>query len=179
MSERLQRSELESAFLENRAHLEHVARRIVRSREASEDVLQDAFMKLLNLTDLGRVQRPLAYCIQVVRNVAIDHCRRQTLEATYRVSTDETDVIEPQLNGVATPERLLSDRRALAAMSTDELDLMGRWPGAGLEQLRRRLIEKDDWTLEYARVVEIAPGDYAATLYCYASAPNGSGVGRG
>ena len=117
MSERLQRSELESAFLENRAHLEHVARRIVRSREASEDVLQDAFMKLLNLTDLGRVQRPLAYCIQVVRNVAIDHCRRQTLEATYRVSTDETDVIEPQLNGVATPERLLSDRRALQAVA--------------------------------------------------------------
>lgn len=45
----------------------------------------------------------------------------------------------------------LSDRRALAAMSTDELDLMGRWPGAGLEQLRRRLIEKDDWIFDEDR----------------------------
>jgi hypothetical protein len=33
--------------------------------------------------------------------------------------------------------------------------------------------EPADWTLEFVRVVEVPPGSYRATLYCYASAPNG------
>jgi hypothetical protein len=35
------------------------------------------------------------------------------------------------------------------------------------------VIDKDDWVDGYARVVTIPAGDYVATLYCYASAPNG------
>lgn len=35
------------------------------------------------------------------------------------------------------------------------------------------VLEKADWAEEHARVVSVPPGDYAATLYCYASAPNG------
>src|SRR5262245_541646 len=35
------------------------------------------------------------------------------------------------------------------------------------------LLEKAAWAEEEARVVEIPPGDYQATVYCYASAPNG------
>ena len=35
------------------------------------------------------------------------------------------------------------------------------------------LIDADDWTDDFARVLELPPGDYQATLYCYASAPNG------
>ena len=35
------------------------------------------------------------------------------------------------------------------------------------------VFDKGDWAEEYTRVVEIPAGDYRATLYCYASAPNG------
>ncbi len=35
------------------------------------------------------------------------------------------------------------------------------------------VIESSDWVLEFARVVDIPAGSYRATLYCYASAPNG------
>lgn len=35
------------------------------------------------------------------------------------------------------------------------------------------VLEKDDWAQEDAQMVPIPPGDYTATLYCYASAPNG------
>lgn len=35
------------------------------------------------------------------------------------------------------------------------------------------LLEPEGWAEECARVLEIAPGDYRATLYSYASAPNG------
>jgi dGTPase len=39
-------------------------------------------------------------------------------------------------------------------MSDDELAMMGRWPGAGLEQLRRRLIDKDDWMFDEERFAD-------------------------
>jgi dGTPase len=48
----------------------------------------------------------------------------------------------------------VGERRALAAMSDDELDGMGRWPGAGLEQLRRKLIDKDDWMFDEERFAD-------------------------
>lgn len=35
------------------------------------------------------------------------------------------------------------------------------------------LIDGDDWTLDYVRELDIPPGDYRATVYCYPSAPNG------
>lgn len=35
------------------------------------------------------------------------------------------------------------------------------------------VLEQSDWTTAYTRIVEVPPGDYRATLYCYASAPNG------
>ena len=35
------------------------------------------------------------------------------------------------------------------------------------------VIDKDDWTLEYARVAEVPAGNYRVTVYSYASAPNG------
>ena len=111
------RSELEAVFLANRVSLERAARRIVHSQETTEDVVQDAFVKLLHLPDLDKVQQPLAYCRQVVRNVAIDHCRRQSMETAYRVSTDVADIVEPQTVTAATPERLLDGRQALESVA--------------------------------------------------------------
>ena len=35
------------------------------------------------------------------------------------------------------------------------------------------LLETAAWALEFSRTVEVPPGSYRATLYCYASAPNG------
>lgn len=35
------------------------------------------------------------------------------------------------------------------------------------------LMETADWPEAYTRIVEVPPGDYRATIYCYASAPNG------
>ena len=41
-----------------------------------------------------------------------------------------------------------AERNRLKEMADDELLAMGRWPGAGLEQLRRRLRTKDDWIFD-------------------------------
>lgn len=117
MPNRQPRTELEAVFVENRKRLEITARKIVRSPEQAEDIVQDAFVKILNLADTGKVERPLSYCHQVVRNLAIDHCRRQSLEAVYRIEAAVADYVEPQQAAVATPEQLLIDRRALQAIS--------------------------------------------------------------
>ncbi len=42
----------------------------------------------------------------------------------------------------------LADVDRLRRMSADEVRAMGRWPGAGLEQLRRRLSVKDGWIFD-------------------------------
>jgi hypothetical protein len=35
------------------------------------------------------------------------------------------------------------------------------------------VLDKESWAEEYVRVIEVPAGEYRATLYCYASAPNG------
>ncbi len=40
------------------------------------------------------------------------------------------------------------ERQRLAELADDELAAMGRWPGSGLEQLRRRLRAKDGWVFD-------------------------------
>lgn len=42
----------------------------------------------------------------------------------------------------------LADEQRLRRMSDADVQAMGRWPGAGLEQLRRRLIAKDSWIFD-------------------------------
>ena len=42
----------------------------------------------------------------------------------------------------------LAERARLARMDDAEVRAMGRWPGAGLEQLRRRLAFKDGWIFD-------------------------------
>ena len=42
----------------------------------------------------------------------------------------------------------MAERRALAAMSDVASCCLGPRPGAGLERLRRRLIDKDDWIFD-------------------------------
>lgn len=72
---------LGSAFVAHRAELQGLAHKIIGRRELAEDIVQDAFLKLSGVADSLPVQQPLAYCFQVVRNLAIDCFRRMSLEA--------------------------------------------------------------------------------------------------
>jgi hypothetical protein len=74
--------------------------------------------------------------------------------------------------------------RIVVAESLDAAE-QGEWVGvvrSALRVLNGRLalcggiayvLDTGAWAEEYGRVVEIPPGAYRATLYCYASAPNG------
>ncbi len=78
---------LARAFVLYRSQLLHVAEKILRCRRRAEDIVQDAFLKVVEHADPGEVTRPAAYLLSVVRNLAIDQYRRSSLE--YRLFTSE------------------------------------------------------------------------------------------
>lgn len=105
---------LAAVFIDNRAQLRRIAQGIVRSTETADDIVQDAWLRIADAERLRNVERPFCYCCQVVRNLALDHCRRQALEATYRIFDIEVEHLDQPTH--ATPQKLLLDAEILAAI---------------------------------------------------------------
>lgn len=107
-------SVLVAVFIEQRTRLTHIARKIVGSAEIAEEITQEAYLKLMQGSCATVVDRPFCYCCQIVRNLALDHCRRQTLESTYRVHTEDGEL--PQVAGVGTPDQSLHEHCVFEAI---------------------------------------------------------------
>lgn len=105
---------LVATFVDNRAQLRRLAQSIVRNAETADDILQDAWLRLADGERIREVQRPVSYCCQVVRNLALDHCRRQALEATYRTYDIEVESLE--VPAAATPHKTLCNLGVLQAI---------------------------------------------------------------
>jgi RNA polymerase sigma factor (sigma-70 family) len=97
-------------FVANHAKLWRVARQIVRTSDLADDVMQDAYLRIADGSE-RKVDRPIGYCCQVVRNLALDYCRRQTLESTYR--TFDVDVELVDLRAAPSPDRLMRERQVV------------------------------------------------------------------
>jgi RNA polymerase sigma factor (sigma-70 family) len=105
---------LGEVFVAHRAQLRRIAQKIVGAPEIADEVTQDAYLKLVEGACARDVDKPYSYCCQVVRNLALDHCRRQAVEATYRIYTEDGEL--PQVAGGCVPERHLHERRVLNAI---------------------------------------------------------------
>lgn len=101
--------DLAKTFLGHRAQLCRAARKIVGTRESAEDVMQEAFLKISQRAHCGALQ-PMAFCFHVVRNLAIDHWRRQTMESAVFTEEDEG---RHTAATQGTPEQVVIDRQAL------------------------------------------------------------------
>ncbi|WP_370637513.1 RNA polymerase factor sigma-70 [Cupriavidus sp. AU9028] len=101
-------------FLQNRRALVGAAARIVGSRDQAEDVVQDAYLRLCSVGDNPSIRCRLSYLFQVVRNLAIDYCRRQTLEQRWMAPED--DGINVSSPGTS-PDVIAMDRQALCALA--------------------------------------------------------------
>jgi len=112
----LQSSEptLGEVFIANRAQLQRVAQKIVRTADLADEVLQDAYLKLADGAAVRDVHKPLGYCCQVVRNVAFDYHRHHSVEASYRTYCEDVELVSPPSNDA--PERVLDGRQALAVI---------------------------------------------------------------
>lgn len=101
-------------FITHRAQLWSIAQKIIGTRDLADDVVQEAYLKVARTSCTLHVERPFCYCCQVVRNVAVDFCRRHVVESSYRTYTDDGEL--PQVAGGGSPERELDERRMLEAV---------------------------------------------------------------
>ena len=83
-------SPLLQAFIDNRTILVKIAARITGCRSRAEDVVQDAFFRLQSAPQItSSFKAQLSYLFQIVRNLAIDHDRKQALEQKYSGTEEE------------------------------------------------------------------------------------------
>ncbi len=123
MREDEQLSDLVDIFIAHRNQLCQVATKILGSRDRAEDVVQDAYLKVIEVRAVFIVKQPVAYIFRIVRNLAIDYYRRATLESSvFTVAEEERN--GPSAPG--TPEAI--------SISRQQLSLVAR----ALEQLPER-----------------------------------------
>jgi len=146
---------LGEVFIANRPQLWRVARKIVSTADLADDVVQDAYLKVVDGPCVRRADRPIGYCCQVVRNTALDYCRRRMVEANYR--TFDVDVELLEVAGPGTPDRMMCERQIISAIDSV---LSGLAP-------RTRLV------FELYRLEGLTQRDIAARLGCSLGLVNG------
>lgn len=102
---------LHEVFIQHRPQLRQMALAMVRTADFADDIMQDAYLRL---AEAGGVQKPLCYCYQVVRNLALDHFRRSSTEASYRTYGLDVETMERACS--VTPDKVLNQRRVFAAV---------------------------------------------------------------
>jgi RNA polymerase sigma factor (sigma-70 family) len=118
--------DLAGLFIANRAQLRHAAMKIIGTREQADDIVQDAYVKLLEMAAAFDIRQPLAYLFQLVRNLAIDRHRRGSFET--RVFAGEEDGMHVA-SGAGTPEAV--------AINTQQLRLVAEALATLPERTRR------------------------------------------
>lgn len=105
----------DEAYLTHRAALVDYASRILGSREAAEDIVQEAFLRLAPTRSGDQTARQgLAYLYRTVRNLAFDVLKRRKIENRSQ-TTEPPYWLIPQ--AMETPEEalLLRDQARVAA----------------------------------------------------------------
>ena len=103
--------QLDILFITNRVQLLRAAYKILGDWERAEDIVQDAYIKITELSlNAQNVKQPLAYLFQIVRNLAIDQYRRTTFEKEL-FGMEEEGLLVPDLIGV--PEINVINRQKL------------------------------------------------------------------
>ncbi|UFH49855.1 RNA polymerase factor sigma-70 [Pseudomonas sp. KNUC1026] len=78
------------ALVENRSTLVKTAARITGCPSRAEDVVQDAFLRLSSIKNITLpLKAQVNYVFRIVRNLAIDHYRKQAMELKYSGSEEE------------------------------------------------------------------------------------------
>lgn len=117
----------EQIYTELSAPLFTVILRITGDREASEDILQEVFLKLYRAPPGPEVRKPRAYLFQCARNLALDALRRRPRE----VALDSLPDL-PQPGPEDTSQRLDLER-AFAALAPEERELVSLHLNGGLK----------------------------------------------
>lgn len=113
MYSQLQEDDLVAIFIAHRRQLCDVAAKVLGSRDKADDVVQDAYLKVVEAGGACAVKQPTAYVYRIVRNLAIDRYRRRTFESGLFATTDE----EQYASSVGTPESISMSRQHLGLVA--------------------------------------------------------------
>lgn len=91
--------EVNALFVANRIQLQRAAYKILGDWERSDDVVQDTYIKIIEMTATQNIKQPLAYMYRIVRNLAIDHYRRTAFESEL-FGVDEEGMHVPAVAGM-------------------------------------------------------------------------------
>lgn len=112
--------DIQKLFKRHAKELTRSLRRRGLAEDTAADITQDAFLRMLTATPLGKEDNPRAYLFQVSRNLVIDHERRQrgvpideVSEETFQSVADPTPSAETALYD---KQRLLMSEAALAEL---------------------------------------------------------------
>ncbi|MBL8498205.1 RNA polymerase factor sigma-70 [Nitrosomonas sp. JL21] len=82
--------QLNAVFIEHRMKLRRAAYSILGDWDRADDVIHDVYLRMqASLHSQSRIKQPVAYLIQMVRNMAIDQYRRSMFEMDLFASEDE------------------------------------------------------------------------------------------
>lgn len=85
---------------------------VVGSKDGAVDALQETWVRLETMTEVGPVANPDAYLMRIATNVAIDQHRREQ----RHLHEEEVDELFEKPDELADPERILAARRQLEAL---------------------------------------------------------------
>ena len=109
-------------YADNRTALTRFAIRLTRSHSDAEDIVQDAFFRLSSATPVALVPKAqLSYLFQVVRNLSVDHYRKQSQIKKHH---DDSNVDASLSN--SSPEASCSDTQTLNQIDTALAELPER-----------------------------------------------------
>ena len=110
------------AYLENEIALKRYLRRFIRSREAADDLAQEAFLRAFAAESRLVIETPEAFLFKVAKNLALNELARQSAVAIEPLGDFERlDVIEDSSQAAAddvvdSRERIRLLARAIAAL---------------------------------------------------------------
>ena len=112
--------ELNTLFIINRMQLRRAAYKILGDWDISDDVVQDAYIKVTEVSAAQNIRQPLAYLFRIVRNLAIDHYRRGAFE-TELFGTEEEGLYVQTLTEMPETNAIHRQHLALVVKALAEL----------------------------------------------------------
>lgn len=156
------RSDLDLLYRNHAPGLRRRLRARVRSHDEANDLVQDAFARLLGARSLARVRDPGAFLNRIVRNLLIDRSRRLSARPPHVSIVDEI-AVPPDQGQAIEVEQMRQRYRDLVALlppRTREVFVLHRIDGVGYKEIAERLdisVRTVEWHVAQA-IVRISKG---------------------
>lgn len=115
----------DAALLQHREALEEMAMRLCGNRDDAHDLVQDTFERALRIGRARPPDNPRGWLATLMRNVFIDHCRRQNRQPRLvPIAVEHHERWEPEAEAEPEPEwASITPAQVRAALSRLDLQL--------------------------------------------------------